>query len=68
MYIREIARSLYQLQRRLEELEREWADSSLRPGEERDSLERELHRVRAEHEKVKSILEGAKESASKNGR
>jgi len=62
MYIREIARSLYQLKRRLEELEREWAASSLRSGEERDSLERELHKVRTEHERVKKILEGAKES------
>ena len=62
MYIREIARNLYQLKRRLEELEREWAASSLRPGEKRDSLERELHKVRAEHERVKQILEGAKDS------
>ncbi|MGD8372081.1 MAG: hypothetical protein PVG64_05460 [Syntrophobacterales bacterium] len=68
MYIREIAKILYQLKRRLEELEREWAASSLHSGEERAALERELREVRAEHQRVKNILEGAKESPTDSGR
>ncbi|UCE82419.1 MAG: hypothetical protein JSV47_12025 [Deltaproteobacteria bacterium] len=68
MYIREIAKTLYQLKRRLEELEQEWAASSLRSGEERAALERELRKVRAEHQRVKNILEGAKESPTDSGR
>jgi chromosome segregation ATPase len=68
MYIREIAKTLYQLKRRLEELEREWAASSRRSGEERATLERELREVRAEHQRVKNILEGAKESPADSGR
>jgi hypothetical protein len=61
MYIREIARHLYQLRGRLEELERAYGAEL--PGEKRDELERELHGVRAEYEKVRNILEGAKESS-----
>ncbi len=61
MYIRDIARSLYQLKNRLEELE--LAHQSEPPGEKRDELERELNRTRAEYQKVKSIMEGAKESS-----
>jgi len=59
MYIREIARNLYQLQRRLEELERAYERELV--GEKRDELERELHGVRVEYQKVKNVLEGAKE-------
>lgn len=62
MYIRDIARQLYRLKRRLEELEQ--AFEAQQPGEERNSLERELAKLRAEHQRVKSILEGAKESPS----
>ena len=61
MYIREIARNLYKLKRRLEELERTY-EAEL-PGEKRDELERELHKARVEHQKIKNILEGAKESS-----
>lgn len=61
-YIREIARSLYQLKNRLEELEQAWESES--PGEKRDELEQELKKIRLEYEKVKNILEGAKESPS----
>jgi hypothetical protein len=60
MYIREIARSLYQLKRQLEELEQAYEVEL--PGEKRDDLERELYRVRMEYHKVKNILEGAKDS------
>lgn len=59
-YIREIARNLYQLRRRLEELEQAYHSEPL--GEKRDKLELELNKTRLEYEKVKSILEGAKES------
>ena len=62
-YIREIARSLYQLKNRLEELEQTWASEL--PGERRDELEQELKQIRLEYEKVKNILEGAKESPSR---
>jgi len=61
-YIREIARTLYQLKNRLEELEQ--ARESEPPGEKRDELEQELKKIRLEYEKVKNILEGAKESPS----
>ena len=59
-YIREIARILYQLKNRLEELEQAWKSEP--PGEKRDQLEQELRKIRLEYEKVKNILEGAKES------
>jgi len=62
MYIREIARSLYQLKKRLEELEQ--ACNSAPLGEKREELERELAKTRLEYERVKNILEGAKESPS----
>ncbi|UCF02814.1 MAG: hypothetical protein JSV14_03950 [Deltaproteobacteria bacterium] len=61
-YIREIARSLYQLKNRLEELEQAWESEP--PGEKRDQIEHELKKIRLEYEKVKNILEGAKESPS----
>jgi hypothetical protein len=61
-YIREIARSLYQLKNRLEELEQAWESEP--PGEKRDQLEQELKKIRLEYEKVRNILEGAKESPS----
>jgi DNA-binding transcriptional regulator GbsR (MarR family) len=59
-YIREIARNLYILKRRMEELERLCDSESA--GEKRSELELELKKARLEHEKVKRILEGAKES------
>ncbi len=60
-YIREIARHLYDLKRRLEKLEQ--AYKSEPPGERRDELELELNRTGQEYKRVKSILEGAKESS-----
>ena len=60
VYIRDIARNLYELQRRLEELEQ--AYNSEPPGEKRDELQLELNRTRQEYKRVKNILEGAKES------
>jgi hypothetical protein len=59
-YIREIARNLYRLKRRMEKLEQL---CDLEPvGEKRDQLELELRNTRLEHEKIRRILEGAKES------
>jgi len=61
VYIREIAKSLYELKNRLEELEQAY---DLEPqGERRDELQLELNRTREEYRRVKSILEGAKESS-----
>jgi hypothetical protein len=60
-YIREIARNLYELKNRLEELER--AYNSEPPGERRDELQLELNRTRQEYKRIKNILEGAKESS-----
>jgi DNA-binding transcriptional regulator GbsR (MarR family) len=61
VYIREIARNLYELKRRLEELEQAYDSGPL--GDRRDELQLELNRTRQEYERVKSILEGAKESS-----
>jgi hypothetical protein len=62
VYIREIARNLYELKRRLEKLEQ--AYNAEPPGERRDEIQLELHRTRQEHKRLMSILEGAKESSS----
>ena len=60
MSIREIARLLYQLKRQMEELQR---TCEMQPsGEKRDALEQKLLKVQAEHQKVKKILEGWKDS------
>jgi hypothetical protein len=58
MSIREIARILYQLKKDVEDLERAFEAES--PGERRDTLERELAKVRAEYRQAKKILEGEK--------
>ena len=62
VYIREIARNLYELKKRLEQLEQ--ACILEPPGERREELQLELNRTRQEYKRVKSILEGAKESSS----
>lgn len=61
VYIREIARNLYELKNRLEELEQAYDSEPL--GDRRDELQLELNRTRQEYKRVKSILEGAKESS-----
>jgi len=58
MSIREIARTLYQLKKHVEDVERTFQAEP--PGERRDTLERELAKARAEHRRVKEILEGEK--------
>ena len=60
-YIRDIARTLYELSKRLENLEKEY--DSEPPGEKRDELELELNRTRQEYYRVRNILDGAKESS-----
>lgn len=62
MYIQGIARQLYHLIRRLEKLEQELNEQSPRTDEERCSLERQLLETRTELDRVKNILEGAKDS------
>jgi hypothetical protein len=59
MSIREIARSLYELKKQVEEKER--AVEAEPPGEGRERLQRELAKARAEYERVRKILEGAKD-------
>jgi len=61
VYIRDIARNLYELKRRLEELGQ--AYDSEPPGEKRDEIELELNRTRQEYRRVKDVLEGAKDSS-----
>jgi hypothetical protein len=58
MSIREIARTLYHLKKRVEELEGFFQAEP--PGEMRDALERELTKVRAEYRRAKKILDGEK--------
>jgi hypothetical protein len=58
MSIREIARTLYELKKHVEDLELTFQVEP--PGERRDTLERELAKVRAEYRRVKRILEGEK--------
>ena len=60
-YIREIAKNLYELKRRLEALEQ--TCNLEPPGERRDELQLELNKTRQEYQRIKSILEGAKESS-----
>ena len=66
MSIREIARTLYELKRQLEEKER--AVEAEPAGEGRDRLERELAKARAEYERVRKILEGEKDEPSSGRR
>ena len=60
VYIREIAKNLYEVWGRMEELEQ--AYNSEPPGERRDKPQLELKRTRAEHKRLKSVLEGAADS------
>ncbi len=57
MTIRLIAKDLYRLQKEVERLERELTTY---PPEKREELERRLAQVRAERDRVRSALEGAK--------
>jgi chromosome segregation ATPase len=58
MSIRLIARDLYRLQREVEEAEKELDHAS---EAERQELEDRLRKVKAERDRMRKILEGAKE-------
>ncbi len=58
MSIRMIAKDLYQLHREVEKLQ-ERLESA--PAEEKENLEQELRRLKAERERVQKILDGSKE-------
>ena len=58
MSIRMIARDLYRLGQKVEELEKEMVNAC---GERRDEMEDRLRKLRAERDRVRKILEGSKE-------
>jgi hypothetical protein len=60
MSIRILARELYQTTKLLEVLEQRLRDPALETAEELQ-LEQEIRTVRAEHERLKAMLEGAKD-------
>lgn len=61
MSIKAIARDLYRAQQKVNKLEKALETASLA---EQDVLRGELRQARKEHETLKRILEGEKESAS----
>jgi hypothetical protein len=60
MSIRILARELYQTTKVLEELEQRLRGSALKTSEKL-GLEQEIRTIRAEHERLKAMLEGAKD-------
>jgi hypothetical protein len=61
MSIRMLAIELYRVMKEIEELERKW--ESYKPDSpERRELEKILIEARAEHARLKKMLEGAKDS------
>jgi hypothetical protein len=60
MSIRMLARELYQAAKHVEELETRLRDPSLDDAEKL-WLEQEIRIVRAEHDRLRAMLEGAKE-------
>jgi hypothetical protein len=60
MSIRILAKELYQLGRRVEELERALLALEVKDAERR-RMEEELRIVRAEYESLRAMLDGAKE-------
>ncbi|MBN2124939.1 MAG: hypothetical protein JW821_11640 [Deltaproteobacteria bacterium] len=61
MSIRLIAQDLYRLQREVDELERRLKAA---PAGEKEALEDELRKVKAERTRMQRILDGAKEPPS----
>ena len=59
MSIRLIAKELYRLQQEVEKLEKEVARA---PAGQLDSLNDQLRKIRAEHNRMRRALDGAKES------
>jgi len=58
MSVRLIAQDLYRLQREVEKLEKQL---EITPAGKRDDLEDQLRKVKAERNRMRHILEGAKE-------
>lgn len=61
MSIRMLAVELYRVMRHVEELEKQLARLPA-SSVEREGLEQELRRARAERDRIKAMLEGAKDS------
>lgn len=59
MSVRMIARDLYRLQREVDRLESELKAC---PADNRERLEEDLRRTKAERDRVKGMLEGTKET------
>ena len=57
MTIRLIAKDLYRLQKEIERLERELSSC---PPNKKDGLQKRLAQIKAERDRVRSALEGAK--------
>jgi hypothetical protein len=60
MYIRLVAKELYQMIREVEELEKKLGDKTL-AASRRAELEELLRKLRMERDRLRAILEGAKE-------
>ena len=60
MSIRLLAIELYRVMKRVEELEKEIKNASLRQSQ-RDQIALELSEAKIEKDRIKAILEGAKE-------
>jgi len=58
MYIRLIAKELYRLEQEVDKLEEE---SRLAPLEDRESIKERLRRVKADRDRMRKTLGGAKE-------
>ena len=65
MSIRLIARDLYRLIREVAELEKQIDDA---PPERQEALTVELHKVKAERDRLRRVLDGSKESPTKSYR
>lgn len=59
MSIKNVARDLYRLQKEVERLEKELENC---PPDKRQHLEEELIEARQERDKIKELLEGAKQT------
>jgi hypothetical protein len=62
MSIRLIARDLYRLRREVEKLETELASA---PADQHEKLEANLRKARVEHNRLRGILDGQKDSPAR---
>jgi len=58
MYIRLIAKELYRLEQEVEKLEKEISSA---PHEDREAAKEHLRKVKAERNRMRRVLDGAKE-------